>query len=73
MSTRESRKAAEILDEEVYKTAIQNAKSRMKDEWATASSPQQREALWHQYQAVEGVSRELRIIRDKGKANRTET
>lgn len=72
MTDYRSRKAAEILSEEVYTDAVKNAKSRMKDEWATASSPQQREALWHQYQAIEGVSRELRIIRDKGKANRQE-
>lgn len=73
MSDHRSRKAAEILADEVFSEALEAARKRVKDEWASCSTPQGREALWHQYQALEhGIARELRVIRDKGKANKAE-
>ncbi len=70
--THESRKAAEILEDEVYQAAVKGARASLKDEWAAATSPQQREALWHKYAAIDEVSRALRRIRDKGKAHKQE-
>lgn len=73
MSDHRSRKAAEILAEEVFVEALEAARKRIKDDWASCTAPQAREALWHQYQALEsGITRELRVIRDKGKANKAE-
>lgn len=58
--------AAQILENEVYKEAVAGAKQRIKDEWAAAKVPSEREALWYQLQAIEAVNRELVIIRDRG-------
>lgn len=73
MTDHRSRRAAEILAEEVFTEALEAARKRIKDEWAQCTAPQAREALWHQYQALEsGITRELRAIRDKGKANKAD-
>lgn len=59
-------RAAQILDNEIFKEAAERAKQRMKDAWANEEDPQKREALWQQYKASEAVTRELTIIRDNG-------
>jgi hypothetical protein len=59
-------RAREILENEVYKEAVNGASQRMKDEWAATADPLKRDALWHKLQAIEAVSMELRIIRDRG-------
>lgn len=64
--------AAQILGNEVYVEAVGGAKQRIKDTWAAAKSPAEREALWHQLQAIEAVTTELRIIRDRGIKERHE-
>lgn len=72
MSDHYARRAAEILSDEVWHEAVKTARESLKDQWSQATTPQQREALWHKYAAVDEVSRALRRIRDKGKAHKTE-
>ena len=65
--------AAEILDSKVYRQAESAAKQRILNEWATCKQEVRREALWHVLQALnEGVSRELRAIRDAEHMNARE-
>lgn len=59
-------RAAQILENEVYLEAVTGAKQRIKDGWTKASSAVEREALWHQFQAIQAVTTELLIIRDRG-------
>ena len=59
-------RAGQILENEVYLEAIEGAKQSIKDEWVRAQGTTEREALWHQYRAIEGVTKQLRIIRDRG-------
>ena len=59
-------RAARILEDEVYGDAVNGAKHRIKDKWGATDDPAQRDALWHQLQAIEAVTRELKIIRDNG-------
>lgn len=59
-------RAREILENEVYQEAVRDAKQRIKDEWSQSKDADAREALWHKLQAIEAVSMELRIIRDRG-------
>lgn len=65
---RAKEEAAKILANEAYQQAVENAKKRKKDEWSTATTSSQRETLWHEYQALDSVTRELRVMRDHGKA-----
>lgn len=65
---RAAEEAQKILANEAYQQAVENAKQRLKNEWATNPTPVQREALWHQFQALDAVSRELRAMRDRDKA-----
>lgn len=58
--------AAQILESEVYKEAQAGARERLKQAWTNAQSANEREALWHKYQAVEELNRQLVIIRDRG-------
>lgn len=64
-------RAAVILESEVYQDAIEGAKQRIKDTWAGAKAEVEREALWHKHQAIDAVTTELRIIRDRGILERT--
>lgn len=66
---RAAEEAAKILENEAYKLACDNAKQRIKDEWATTTAEGQRESLWHKFHALDSVTRELRAMRDRGKAN----
>jgi hypothetical protein len=59
-------RAKEILENEVYKEAVNDATQRIKNEWAATADSHKRDALWHKLQAIEAVSMELRIIRDRG-------
>lgn len=61
-----SDRAAQILNDEIFQEAAKNAKEKLKDAWAKAADPLDRESLWHQYKASEAVTRELTIIRDNG-------
>lgn len=67
-----ARRAAEILADEVFRAAMTGAKERKKAQWTRATSTEERERLWHEHQAVDSVERELRVIRDHGKANKRE-
>ena len=59
-------RAAQILENEVFVEAVSGAKRRIRDSWTIAKSAPEREALWHQYQAIDAVTKELAIIRDRG-------
>lgn len=59
-------RAAQILDSEVYREAVSGARQQIKDDWTKAKASAEREALWHEFQAVERVTRALKIIRDRG-------
>jgi hypothetical protein len=59
-------RAAQILETEVYQEAVMGAKQRITMEWAQAEDPALREDLWHKLQAIDGVTTELKIIRDRG-------
>jgi hypothetical protein len=59
-------RAAQVLANEVYQEAVAGAKQRLKDSWAAADDPVQRDALWHELKAIDAVTRELTIIRDNG-------
>jgi hypothetical protein len=59
-------RAKDILENEVYQEAVKGATQSIKDRWAAMADPREREALWHKLQAIEAVSTELRIIRDRG-------
>jgi hypothetical protein len=59
-------RAAQILETEVYQEAILGAKQRITSAWAQADDPTEREDLWHKLQAIDGVTTELKIIRDRG-------
>lgn len=64
-------RAAEILASDVYQEAVKSAKQRLKDSWGSEVTPGGREALWHKLQAVDAMTRELAIIRDRGIVERT--
>ncbi len=59
-------RADDILGSDVFAEAVEGAKQRIKNEWASQASAEARERLWHRYQAVDEVVRELRAIRDNG-------
>lgn len=59
-------RAAEILENEVYNEAVDEARKKIKDDWTKAKAPQERENLWHQYQAIDAVTVALRILRERG-------
>jgi hypothetical protein len=59
-------RAKDILENEVYQEAVKGATQSIKDRWAATADSREREALWHKLQAIEAVSTELRIIRDRG-------
>lgn len=69
---RAAEEAAKILANDAYKAAVEGAKKRIHNEWTQATGQDQREALWHQFHALEAVTRELRAMRDRGKARPTE-
>lgn len=59
----DAEEARRILESEVYKKAVTNARERLKDEWARdKSGTEQREAKWHAIQQVDSISRELRVF-----------
>lgn len=68
-----AREAARILESEVYQQAVKDAGERIKHEWTQAMTAEARDALWHQFRARDAVTRELRSIRDRGKARPQET
>ena len=59
-------RAAAILESEVYAEAVELARQKLKDDWTKARAPQERENLWHQFQAIEAVTVALRILRERG-------
>jgi hypothetical protein len=65
-------RAAQILETEVYQEAIVGAKARIADEWAQAEDPEKRDDLWHKLKAIDAVTTELKIIRDRGIKARNE-
>lgn len=59
-------RAAQVLDNEVFAEAVAGAKQRIKNEWSREASGEARERLWHKLQAIDAVTLELTIIRDRG-------
>jgi len=58
--------ARRILESDVFVRAVANARERKKEEWARCKEgTEQREALWHAFQQVDSVSRELRTFMEK--------
>ena len=58
-----SEEATRILESEAYQLAVANARERIKADWSRCkASIEQREALWHAYQMVDSVTRELRVL-----------
>ena len=64
-------RAKQILENEVYQGAVQDAKQGLKDKWAMELKPEAREALWHKLQAIDAVTNQLVVIRDRGTVERT--
>lgn len=60
------RRAQEILDDEVFREAVQMAEQQIKDEWAREASESRRESLWHQLQGGSPLTRALRTIAGRG-------
>lgn len=59
-------RARQILENEVYQEAVQGARQRLKDQWSNESSGEARERLWLKLKAIDAVTNELAIIRDRG-------
>ena len=59
-------RARDILESEVFKEAVSNARQTLKDRWTTTTAAAQRESLWHQFQALDAVEHELVLLRDRG-------
>jgi len=66
MSEEKARKAQEILDNPVFKEAVEGALMAAQSAWLVATDPQTRESLWHKAKAVDAVVGELRKLRDAG-------
>ena len=57
--------ARRILESETYQKAVTSARERIKADWSRCNAGvDQREALWHAYQMVDSVTRELRVLTD---------
>lgn len=63
-------RAREILDSEVFLESSENARLRIQEEWTNAKKPETREALWHQYNSLDAIPRELRVMRDAAQLGR---
>lgn len=63
-------RARQILENEVYQEATQNAKKRIKDEWAMTEDADERERLWHTHRAINAVTRELKALEGAGVKSR---
>lgn len=63
-------KARDILESATFASALDRARRRLQDEWASEQDAGQRDALWHKLQAIDVVPRELRAIRDVGVKHR---
>ena len=63
-------RAGAILESEVFLECSENAKLRIYEEWKSAKKPEKREALWHQYNSLDAIPRELRVMRDAAVVSR---
>lgn len=60
------RRAQEILDDAVFQEAQERAAVTLTKRWKSAPTSQEREALWHQLQALDAVTASLRAIAGDG-------
>jgi hypothetical protein len=63
-------RAKAILDSETFQEAWENARLRVKEEWTNAKKADERESLWYQYNSLDAIPRELRVMRDAAAVNR---
>lgn len=63
-------RAKALLESEVFLECSENARLRIQEEWTNAKEPETREALWHQYNSLDAIPRELRVMRDAAVVSR---
>lgn len=62
MNDRERAERAErMLNDAVFVGARADAEASLVDEWKMCQDADERQALWHRIQALDGVARQLRI------------
>ena len=63
-------RAKQILENEVYQGAVEDAKRGLKDKWGMEPSAEARENLWHRLQAIDTVTEQLKIYHGTGAVER---
>lgn len=63
-------RARRILEDDIFKEAVDRAKQSIKDDWSRATTQERREALWHRLQAVKAVPEALEVLKTDGAMHR---